>query len=108
MLESAEVGHAISKASYAQQEPRLREALLNAARLAGTLDKAAFEVYLQEMRSYERMLFDEGVVILKFWIHLSKGGLSERMRDIKKSGLHKPPFELDYHLARKYHRLRPL
>src|SRR2546430_15351175 len=30
MLESAEVGHAISKAAYAQQEPRLREALLNA------------------------------------------------------------------------------
>jgi len=25
MLESAEVGHAISKASYAQQEPKLRE-----------------------------------------------------------------------------------
>ena len=192
MLESAEVGHAISRASYAQQEPQLREALLNAqydlsqskkgpvlliisgvegggrsetankltewmdprhirvmafgprsceelarppawrywralppkgrigiflnawytelvaARLAGTLDKEAFEFYLQEMRSYERMLFDEGFVILKFWIHLSKGGLGERMRDIKKSGLHKPPFELDYHLARKYQRLRPL
>src|SRR5213075_1446977 len=30
MLESAEVGHAVSKAVYAQQEPRLREALLNA------------------------------------------------------------------------------
>ena len=192
MLESAEVGHAISKASYAQQEPQLREALLNAqydlsqskkgpvlliisgvegggrsetankltewmdprhirvmafgprsceelvrpptwrywralppkgrigiflnawytelvaARLAGTLDKAAFEFHLQETRSYERMLFDEGFVLLKFWIHLSKSGLGERMRDIKKSGLHKPPFELDYHLARKYQRLRPL
>src|SRR5205823_14887517 len=30
MLESAEVGHAISKAAYAHEEPRLREALLNA------------------------------------------------------------------------------
>ena len=30
MLESAEVGHSVSKAAYAQQEPRLREALLNA------------------------------------------------------------------------------
>src|SRR5437667_2566293 len=192
MLESAEVGHSVSKAAYAQHEPRLREALLNAqydlsqskkgpvlliisgvegggrsetankltewmdprhirvmafgprsceelvrpptwrywralppkgrigiflnawytelvaARLAGTLDKAAFEFHLQETRSYERMLFDEGFVILKFWIHLSKSGLGERMRDIRKSGLHKPPFELDYHLARKYQRLRPL
>ena len=30
MLEAAEVGHVISKAVYARQEPRLREALLNA------------------------------------------------------------------------------
>ena len=30
MLESAEIGHAISKAAYAREEPRLREALLNA------------------------------------------------------------------------------
>ena len=192
MLESAEVGHAISKVAYAQQEPRLREALLNAqydlsqskkgpvlmiisgvegggrsetanqltewmdprhirvsafgkraceelarppawrywralppkgkigiflnawyteivaARLAGRLDKAAFEFYLQETRTYERMLFDEGFVLLKFWIHLSKNGLAKRMRDIKKGGLHKPPFELDYRVAHAYQKLRPL
>src|SRR5438876_11883677 len=30
MLESAEVGHTIAKAAYAREEPRLREALLNA------------------------------------------------------------------------------
>ena len=30
MLESAEIGHAIAKAAYAREEPRLREALLNA------------------------------------------------------------------------------
>jgi len=192
MLESAEVGHAISKASYAQQEPKLREALLNAqydlsqsnkgpvllvisgvegggrsetankltewmdprhirvvafgprsceelarppawrywralppkgrigiflnawytelvaARLAHKLDKAAFEFYLQETRSYERMLFDEGFVLLKFWIHLSKPALKERMHDIRKGGLHKRPFELDYRLASAYQHLRPL
>jgi polyphosphate:AMP phosphotransferase len=192
MLESAEVGHAISKASYAQQEPRLREALLNAqydlsqskkgpvlliisgvegggrsetankltewmdprhirvvafgprsceelarppawrywralppkgrigiflnawytelvaARLARRLDKATFEFYLQETRTYERMLFDEGFTLLKFWIHLSKTALRERVHDIKRTGLHKPPFELDYRLARAYLKLRPL
>ena len=192
MLESAEVGHAISKASYAQQEPRLREALLNAqydlsqskkgpvlliisgvegggrsetankltewmdprhirvaafgprsceelarppawrywnalppkgrigiflnawyselvaARLSGKVDKSMFEFYLQETRTYERMLFDEGFVLLKFWIHLSKDALRKRVREIKKSRLHKPPFELDYRLARAYQNLRPL
>ena len=30
MLESAEIGHKVSKAAYAREEPRLREALLNA------------------------------------------------------------------------------
>ena len=29
MLESAEVGHKIAKATYAREEPKLREALLN-------------------------------------------------------------------------------
>src|SRR2546423_7723183 len=170
MLESAEVGHAISKASYAQQEPRLRAALLNAqfdlsqtkkgpvllvisgvegggrsetankltewmdlrhirvhafgersceelvrppawrywralppkgrlgiflnawyteivaARIEGTLDKTGFEFYLQETRSYERMLYDEGFMLLKFWIHLSKNALRERVRAIKRDG----------------------
>ena len=30
MLESAEIGHRISKQVYAREEPKLREALLNA------------------------------------------------------------------------------
>ena len=30
MLESAEIGHAVSKAAFAREEPKLREALLNA------------------------------------------------------------------------------
>ena len=30
MLESAEIGHRIDKKTYAREEPRLREALLNA------------------------------------------------------------------------------
>ena len=30
MFESAEVGHKVDKATYAREEPKLREALLNA------------------------------------------------------------------------------
>jgi polyphosphate:AMP phosphotransferase len=193
MLESAEVGHALSKAAYARQEPDLRDALLNAqfdlsqsgrgpvlmiisgvegggrsettnkltewmdprhirvsafgpqsceeavrppawrywralppkgklgiflnawyteivaARLAGKLDKTGFEFYLQETRLYERMLADEGVVVLKFWMHLSKVALRARFDEFKRHRReHAAPYKLDYKLARDYQKLRPL
>src|SRR6266550_5678681 len=193
MLESAEVGHAISKAVYARQEPRLREALLNAqfdlsqtkqgpilliisgvegggrsetankltewmdprhirvmafgeraceelarppawrywralppkgrigvflnawyteivaTRVEGKLDKAGFEFYLQETRSFERMLFDEGFILLKFWIHLSKSALRERLQEIEREGRpRKSPYKVDYKHVRAYQKLRPL
>jgi len=193
MLESAEIGHAISKAAYARQEGRLREALLNAqfdlaqakarpvlmiitgvegggrsetankltewmdprhirvtafgersyeelarpyvwrywralpprgrigifmnawytemvaARLAGRLDRARFEFYLQETRAYERMLVDEGVVLLKFWIHLPKDGLRERIAELAKDRRHtKREVKQDRRRAEAYVRLRPV
>ncbi|HEY3180167.1 MAG TPA: polyphosphate:AMP phosphotransferase [Casimicrobiaceae bacterium] len=193
MLESAEVGHAISKAAYAQREPRLRSALLNAqfdlsqskkgpvlliisgvegggrsetankltewmdprhirvmafgeraceeltrppawrywralppkgrigiflnawyteivaARIEGTIDKTGFEFYLQETRSFERMLFDEGFILLKFWIHLSKNASRDRIRKIEQQGRSRnSPYKLDYKVARAYQKLRPL
>lgn len=193
MLESAEIGHAISKAAYARQEPRLREALLNAqfdlsqtkrnsvlmilsgvegggrsetankltawmdprhirvtafgprgedermrppawrywralpprgrlaiflnawyteivsARLAGELDSARFEFYLQETRAYERMLVDEGVILLKFWIHLSKDALRVRLDKLAKEGHHgKEVIRQDRQRARSYLKLRPV
>jgi polyphosphate:AMP phosphotransferase len=193
MLESAEVGHAISKAAYARQEPRLREALLNAqydlsqsarkavlliltgvegggrsetankltewmdprhirvtafgprgeeerarppawrywrslpprgrigiflnawytemvdARLAGQLDKDRFEFYLQETRAYERMLVDEGVVLLKFWIHLSKDALRDRTAALAKEGRYgRTALKHERQRARAYLKLRPV
>ncbi len=163
MLESAEVGHRIDKKTYAREEVRLREALLNAqfelserargpvlvvisgvesggrgetanlltawmdprhirvhafgprtqdesarpnawrywralppvgkigifmnawyrealvARAAGRMSDAALDVYLQEVRREERMLSDEGIVLLKFWIHLSRDAQKKRI-----------------------------
>jgi polyphosphate:AMP phosphotransferase len=193
MLESAEVGHAISKAAYARQEPRLREALLNAqydlsqgrhkavllilsgvegggrsetankltewmdprhirvtafgprgeeerarppawrywralpargriaiflnawytelvdARVAGALDKDRFEFYLQETRAYERMLVDERILLLKFWIHLPKHALRARLEELAKAGRHgKEVLKQDRQRARSYLRMRPL
>ena len=193
MLESAEVGHVISKAAYSRQEPRLREALLNAqydlsqsrskavlviltgvegggrsetankltewmdprhirvtafgprgeeerarppawrywralpprgrigiflnawytemvaARLARRLDKDRFEFYLQETRAYERMLVDEGVVLLKFWIHLSKDALRDRTAALAKEGRYgKTVLKHERQRAHAYLKLRPV
>ena len=193
MLESAEVGHAIPKATYAREEPKLREALVNAqfdlsqaqkgpvllvisgvegggrsetankltewmdprhirvvafgtrtceeverppawrywhalpakgrigiflnawyneivgARLRGDIDKAGFEFHLQETRSFERMLVDEGFVLLKFWIHLSKDALDKRLDEIeRKRRPHLSLYGLDYKIVRAYQKLRPL
>ncbi|MET0345766.1 MAG: hypothetical protein ABW218_05860, partial [Casimicrobiaceae bacterium] len=80
-----------------------------AARLSGDLDKVRFEFYLQETRAYERMLVDEGVVLLKFWIHLSKDVLRERLAALKKDAQRgKQLMKLDWQRARGYAKLRPV
>jgi polyphosphate:AMP phosphotransferase len=163
MLESAEIGHTVDKKTYAREEVRLREALLNAQfdlsakargpvlvivsgvesggrgeianqltmwmdprhirvrafgpsspeelarppawrywqalpptgrigilmnawyrealqeRIAGRMDDAALDAYLQQVRRQERMLCDEGVVLAKFWIHLSRAAQKKRI-----------------------------
>jgi polyphosphate:AMP phosphotransferase len=44
-----------------------------------------FNARLQEVRQYEQMLTDEGVVLLKFWIHLSRQDQRRRLRDLESS-----------------------
>jgi polyphosphate:AMP phosphotransferase len=58
-----------------------REALDN--RLAGVIDDALLNVHLQEIRREERTLSDEGVVLLKFWIHLSRDAQKKRIRELE-------------------------
>ena len=166
MLESAEIGHKISKEVYARQEPKLREALLNAqydlsqsgrgpvllvisgvegggrgetankltewmdprhirvvafgARTAeeverppvwrywrvlppkgklgifmsawynelmltfigGKVDDAGLHARMERIRQHERTLTDEGTVLLKFWIHLSKAEQKKRLKKL--------------------------
>jgi len=163
MLESAEVGHKIAKATFAREERKLREALLNGqyemstaqrgpilvlisglegggrgetanklnewmdprfirtyafgpgspeeearplawrywralpprgrigifmnawyrqlvlAHVRHEVTDARFNARLQEVRQYEQMLTDEGIVLLKFWIHLSKADQKRRL-----------------------------
>jgi polyphosphate:AMP phosphotransferase len=169
MLESAEIGHSVSKRIYAREEPKLRDALLNAqydlsqsgrgpvlliisgveaggrgetankltewmdprhirvvafadrtaeelihpvawrywqalppkgrlgiflngwynesprAHVRGARDLAAddeLHAHLQSIRDFEQMLTDEGTVLLKFWIHLSKAAQKERLQEL--------------------------
>ena len=169
MLESAEVGHRIAKATYAREETKLREALLNGqyeiaeagrgpilvlisglegggrgetankltewmdprfirtsafgpgapeeearplawrywralpprgrigifmnawyrqlvnAHVRQEVSDMQFDARLQEVRQYEQMLTDEGIVLLKFWIHLSRPAQKQRLHDLESS-----------------------
>ncbi|MDD4913457.1 MAG: polyphosphate:AMP phosphotransferase [Methylococcales bacterium] len=164
MFESAELGHKIDKASYDQQVPALREALLTAQmdlaaagkypvivivagldgagrgetvnllnkwmdarfirthgmgepsaeererpmmwrfwrvlppkgriglflgswytwpildRVAGRTKEAELEQTLEQTRRFEKMLTDEGVILVKFWLHLSKDKQKKRLK----------------------------
>jgi polyphosphate:AMP phosphotransferase len=166
MLESAEIGHRISKRVYAREEPKLREALLNAqfdlsqsargpvlviisgveaggrgetankltewmdprhirvvafgertpeeaahatawrywqalpprgrigiflnawyeesglARARGYIDDDVLHARLEAIREHEQMLSDEKLVLLKFWIHLSRADQKKRLQKL--------------------------
>jgi polyphosphate:AMP phosphotransferase len=167
MLESAEIGHRVSKRVYAREEPKLREALLNTqydlaqsrrgptlliisgverggrgetankltewmdprhirvvafgprlpeeavrppawrywcnlppkgrigifmnawyeevvlARSRGKIDLEAMHAHTRAIREHEQMLSDEGFVLLKFWIHLSKAAQKKRLQELE-------------------------
>ena len=167
MLESAEIGHRVSKQVYAREAPKLREALLNAQydlsqtgrgpvlliisgveaggrgetankltewmdprhirvvafgprlakdagrppawrywsslppkgkigifmnawyeeamleRLRGEISHDRLQAHLLTIRAHEQMLSDEGLVLLKFWIHLSKVEQKARLRELE-------------------------
>jgi polyphosphate:AMP phosphotransferase len=54
-----------------------------ALRAAGDLHAHAFDDYLQKLRQHETMLAAEGVVLVKFWMHLSKDAMKKRLREIE-------------------------
>jgi polyphosphate:AMP phosphotransferase len=168
VLESAEIGHRVAKRVYAREEPKLREALLNAqydlaqsgrgpvllvisgveaggrgetankltewmdpryirvvafgprlprdtarppawrywrtlpakgkigifmnawyeeamlANIRGEIARDRLQARLLLIREYEQMLSDEGLVLLKFWIHLSKAAQKARLRELER------------------------
>ena len=52
-------------------------------RVHGRIDDARLELALEEIVRFERMLADEGALILKFWFHLSKKAQKKRLQTLE-------------------------
>ena len=46
------------------------------------VSRAQFTAHLQDIRQHEQMLTDEGIVLLKFWIHLSRAAQKQRLHEL--------------------------
>lgn len=57
------------------------------SRVEGGKSKATLEQALSDILRFERMLADEGVLLLKFWFHLSKPQQKKRLRALEKDKL---------------------
>ncbi len=52
-------------------------------RVMGKIGNAQLELAMEEIVRFERMLVDEGALILKFWFHLSKRAQKKRLRALE-------------------------
>ena len=52
-------------------------------RVAGRSDDAQLELAMEEIVRFERMLVDEGALILKFWFHLSRKAQKRRLQALE-------------------------
>jgi polyphosphate:AMP phosphotransferase len=53
------------------------------SRVSGTSNDDQLELAMEEIVHFERMLADEGALILKFWFHLSKKAQKKRLRALQ-------------------------
>lgn len=60
-------------------------AILN--RVSGDTRAAELEQSLERTRRFEKMLTDEGALIIKFWLHLSKDKQKKRLKSLEKNAL---------------------
>jgi len=54
-------------------------------RTMGEISRAKLDQHIEEIRHFERMLAQEGVLLVKFWFHLSKKAQKKRMTEIEKN-----------------------
>lgn len=53
------------------------------SRTMGDISKAELDQYNEEIRHLERMLAQEGVLLVKFWFHLSKKAQKKRLEELE-------------------------
>lgn len=53
-----------------------------AARVSGEIGRAALDQRIAEILRFERMLSDEGTLVLKFWFHLTKQQQKKRLKKL--------------------------
>lgn len=76
-------------------------------RLGKVGKKADFDQRLDEIRRFEAMLVQEGVLLVKFWFHLSKQGQKARLDALSKDVRTRwRVTERDWHFYRHYDRYR--
>ena len=54
-------------------------------RVYGEIKPAKLDQHIDQILRFERMLADEGTLLLKFWLHLSKKGQRKRLKKLAKS-----------------------
>ena len=53
-------------------------------RIIGEIDQAFFDQRIEQINRFEAMLANEGALILKFWLHLTKEGQKKRFKALEK------------------------
>ena len=53
-------------------------------RVAGEMDDGAFMMHLERIARFEKALADDGALILKFWMHLSREAQKKRLKALEK------------------------
>ena len=56
-------------------------------RAAGRIKDARLDQALEEVRRFEQMLIDEGALVLKFWMHLSRDAQKKRLKKLESDPL---------------------
>jgi polyphosphate:AMP phosphotransferase len=55
--------------------------------VAGRISTAEFDSLLDQVATFERVLTDDGAVVVKFWMHLSKAAQKKRLKTFEKDPL---------------------
>ncbi len=78
-------------------------------RIEGGKGRDYLDAYLDDFLRFERMLAEEGALILKFWLHLSKEGLHKRLKTLESKKETKwRVSKKDWEDYEKYDQMRPV